>query len=65
MSLFKNLIAEESGQGITEYALILGLLVLGLWVAVSLSGLPGKITDLFTRVGATVDLCQSGDCGKK
>ena len=64
MSLFKRLIVEESGQGITEYALILGLLVLGVWVVVSYSDLPARITNLFTRVGKTIDLCVSGSCGK-
>lgn len=65
MSLLKQLVIDESGQGITEYALILGLLVLGIWVAVSLSDLPGKITGLFKLVGETVGGCQVNDCGKK
>jgi len=62
MTLITRLMKEE-GQGITEYALILGLVVLGLWVAVSASGLGASITNLFTRVKTTVGLCTSGNCG--
>ena len=62
MTLITRLMKEE-GQGITEYALILGLVVLGLWVAVSASGLGNSITDLFNRVKTTVGLCTSGNCG--
>ena len=62
-SLLKRLVVEEEGQGITEYALILGLVVLGIWVAVTQANIGGQITGLFTRVGALVGSCSSGACG--
>jgi len=62
-SLFRRLVVEEEGQGITEYALILGLVVLGIWVAVNGSGLGGEITGLFDKVKAVVSGCTSGACG--
>jgi pilus assembly protein Flp/PilA len=62
-SLFRRLVIEEEGQGITEYALILGLVVLGVWVAVNTSGLGAEINSLFTRVKDVVTGCTSGACG--
>jgi pilus assembly protein Flp/PilA len=63
MNIFGRLIVEEEGQGITEYALILGLVVLGIWVAVTSSGLGDEISSLFGRVKSVVTACTSGACG--
>lgn len=62
-SLFRRLVIEEEGQGITEYALILGLVVLGVWVAVNNSGIGAEINSLFGRVKDVVTGCVSGACG--
>ena len=61
--LCKRLLVEEEGQGITEYALILGLVVLGIWVAVNNSGIGDAINGLFNNVKAVVTGCTSGNCG--
>jgi pilus assembly protein Flp/PilA len=63
MELIRRLVTEEEGQGITEYALILGLVVLGIWVAVRTSGLGTSISTLFGNVVTEVDGCTSGNCG--
>ena len=60
--LLKRLMIEEQGQGITEYALILGLVVLALWIAVTQSNIGGQVNALFARVGAEVGGCTSGSC---
>ena len=61
--LVRSLVREESGQGITEYALIVGLVVLGIWVAVSASNLGAEITLLFGRIKNVLGLCKTGACG--
>jgi Flp pilus assembly pilin Flp len=60
--LLKRLMVEENGQGITEYALILGLVVLALFIAVTQSNIGGQVNALFARVGAEVAGCTSGSC---
>ena len=60
--LLKRLVVEEKGQGITEYALILGLVVLGVWIAVTQANLGGTINALFGRVTSVVSGCISGSC---
>lgn len=62
MELIKRLVSEEEGQGITEYALILGLVVLGVWVAITNSGLGNEINALFGRITTEVKGCTSGNC---
>ena len=61
--LLTRLVVEEEGQGITEYALILGLVVLGIWVAVTNSNIGTEINNLFGRVKNVVTACTSGACG--
>ena len=55
MELLKRLIVEEKGQGLTEYALILGLVVLGIWAAVSAGGTGESITEIFNQVATAVE----------
>ena len=62
MNFIKRFVREEKGQGMAEYALILGLVVLGIWVTVSATNVGSSITGLFTRVGAEVAGCTSGSC---
>lgn len=57
MKFFKRLLTDKRGQGITEYALILGLVVLGVWAAVVLTGLGPAISGIFADVTAAVGGC--------
>jgi len=47
--LLKNLIAEESGQDLIEYALVAALV--GLGSVASMNGLAGSIANAFNGVG--------------
>jgi Flp pilus assembly pilin Flp len=62
MNFIKRFVREEKGQGMAEYALILGLVVLGIWVAVSATDIGTSITGLFSRVATEVAGCTSGAC---
>ena len=57
MVLIKGLIREENGQGLTEYALVLGLVVLGFWVAVRTTNLGTSLSGIFNNVKTTVGEC--------
>jgi Flp pilus assembly pilin Flp len=63
MKLIKRFIREEKGQGMAEYALILGLVVLGIWVAVATGGVGDAISGLFGNVASEIEGCTSGSCG--
>lgn len=64
--LVKRLLVEEEGQGITEYALILGLIVFGIWVTIQSSGIGESISALFKNVKSEIDKCKDsgGSCGQ-
>jgi len=49
MELLKNLLRDEDGQDLIEYALVAGLI--GVGAVVSLSGLDTKIKTAFNNVG--------------
>ena len=51
-NLLKNLMQDESGQDLIEYALVAGLI--GLGAVTAMSGLAGKITTAFTNIGTTL-----------
>jgi pilus assembly protein Flp/PilA len=55
MQLAKNLWNDESGQGLAEYALLLGLIVIG--VVVLIQGMGVSIKNIFNR--ANSDLTQA------
>ncbi len=57
MELIKRLVKEEDGQGLTEYALILGLVVLGFWLAVKNTNLGTSLGNIFNKVKGNVDNC--------
>ena len=57
MTLITRLVKEENGQGLTEYALILGLVVLGFWIAIKATNLGPSIAGIFTNVKTVVDAC--------
>jgi pilus assembly protein Flp/PilA len=50
MQLAKNLWNDESGQGLAEYALLLGLIVVG--VVVLIQGMGVSIKNIFTRANS-------------
>ncbi len=50
MELLKRLMLDEDGQGVVEYTLMIGLVVLGIWVAVSILDIPGAVSALWTSV---------------
>ncbi len=57
MVLIKGLIREENGQGLTEYALVLGLVVLGFWVARRDAGIRAALEDLIRSITDLVNNC--------
>jgi pilus assembly protein Flp/PilA len=52
-SLLQGLLADESGQGLVEYALIIALVSIGLIAALGI--LRVKISEIFGRIGTTLD----------
>ncbi|MES2391912.1 MAG: Flp family type IVb pilin [Acidobacteriota bacterium] len=50
MNMFKNLLQEESGQDLIEYALVAGLI--GLAAVTAMNTLAGKIGTAFSSVGS-------------
>jgi Flp pilus assembly pilin Flp len=50
MSLARNLWNDESGQGLAEYALLLGWIVIG--VVVLIQGMGTSIKTIFTKANA-------------
>ena len=60
MKLLRRLVVEEKGQGITEYALILGLVVFGIWLAITQTQIGQSISNLFTQVKGEIDACAGG-----
>jgi pilus assembly protein Flp/PilA len=51
-NLLKNLMQDESGQDLIEYALVAGLI--GLGAVTAMSGLATKIGTAFTSIGTTL-----------
>jgi pilus assembly protein Flp/PilA len=50
--ILKNLLAEESGQDLIEYALVAALL--GLGAVVAMKGLANNISNAFNSIGSTL-----------
>lgn len=57
--LFKSLWADDSGQGLTEYALIIALVAIGL-VAILLI-FRNAIGDIFNTIAETLDSAPGGE----
>ena len=55
MELLKRLLKEEEGQGIVEYALIVALVVFGIWVLIGNSEIGNSVANVFTQVGSELD----------
>ena len=49
MGLFTRLIIEEEGQGLVEYTLLIGALVLALWASVTYSGVVSSVSSLWGK----------------
>jgi Flp pilus assembly pilin Flp len=54
MKLLKRLLAEEEGQDIVEYALMIGLVVLVIWVGVKASGVDSSISTIWSGVKSSL-----------
>ena len=52
MGFFTRLIIEEEGQGLVEYTLLIGVLVLALWAAVNYSGVKTQISSLWGKAAS-------------
>ena len=50
MELFKRLIAEEEGQGLVEYTLIVLLVALVFWVAIKDTNIGTQLTNSWGQV---------------
>jgi pilus assembly protein Flp/PilA len=57
MQLAKNLWNDESGQGLAEYALLLGLIVVG--VVVLIQGMGVSIKNIFGRANTELQAAAS------
>ncbi len=57
MEVLTRLVKEQEGQGLTEYALILGLVVIGFWIAIKNTDLGTALSNLFTTAKNTVTSC--------
>ncbi|MGH7774318.1 MAG: Flp family type IVb pilin [Candidatus Binatia bacterium] len=55
MELLKRLIVEEEGQNIVEYALMIGLVVLIIWVAVQTSGVDSAVSTIWANVKSSLE----------
>jgi Flp pilus assembly pilin Flp len=53
MCMLKKLVADESGQGMTEYAILLGTLAIG--TALTLLAISGRVKSVFNFVSTSVN----------
>ena len=53
MQVFKQMLADESGQGMTEYAILVGTLALG--AIVTLTAIGGKLRTVYNNVNTQLD----------
>lgn len=57
MELISRFVREEEGQGLVEYALIIGLIAIVAIVALTLSG--GSVSKMFNSIGTTLNSAAS------
>ncbi len=50
MDILKRLIVNEDGQGVIEYTLMVGLVVLVIWAAIFTFGIPNALGTLWQTV---------------
>ena len=53
METFKQMLADESGQGMTEYAILVGTLALG--AIVTLTAIGGRLKTIFSNVSTQIN----------
>lgn len=59
MNFLKRLVREEEGQNIVEYTLMIGLVVLVIWVAVSALGIDTAVTTVWNNVATELGTAAS------
>ena len=55
MDILKRLIVNEDGQGVIEYTLMVGLVVLVIWAAIFTFGIPAALNSLWSSVSAALN----------
>jgi len=55
MASLKRLIANEEGQGVIEYTLMVGMVVLAIWAAVFVFDIPGAVQGLWQDVSTALN----------
>jgi pilus assembly protein Flp/PilA len=61
MKLARTLWNDESGQGLSEYALLLGLIVVG--VVLIIASMGESIKNIFTRADTDLNAAEAGGAG--
>jgi Flp pilus assembly pilin Flp len=59
MEFFKRMLVEEDGQNIVEYTLMIGLVVLVIWVAISALGIPESLQNIWKNVNTQLGVASS------
>ena len=55
MDILKRLIVNEDGQGVIEYTLMVGLVVLVIWAAIFTFGIPAALNTLWSSVSTALN----------
>ena len=55
MDILKRLIVNEDGQGVIEYTLMVGLVVLVIWAAIFTFGIPNALNTLWSTVAGALN----------
>jgi Flp pilus assembly pilin Flp len=55
MDILKRLIVNEDGQGVIEYTLMVGLVVLVIWAAIFTFGIPNALNSLWATVSGALN----------
>ena len=59
INIFKRLMVEEEGQNIVEYTLMIGLVVLIIWVAISTFGIDKSVQSIWSNVNGQLSKAAS------
>jgi Flp pilus assembly pilin Flp len=59
MNMLKRLMVEEEGQNIVEYTLMIGLVVLIIWVAISTFGIDDSVQTIWSNVNGQLSVAAS------
>ena len=55
MDILKRLMVDEDGQGVIEYTLMVGLVVLVIWAAIFTFGIPNALNSLWSTVSGALN----------